>query len=223
MLTFCVCSGRVVCTDKCRTSVGCMSTALRHKFAWRPKWFIWDSHDGFRLGNMIGVKRVAMRFVCVCEVRRWETNVRVQNAQCWLPGVIAGSGEHGFERFEVFTNFTTMNDVPSITCKSFGNIVGTGQRRAAVNGDSIVVENTDQAIKSKMTCERGGLMTDSFHEATITSKHKCVMVHEVCAKPFAKVAFSNGHAYGISKTLAQRSRCHFNTIRVSNLWVTRSL
>ena len=66
-------------------------------------------------------------------------------------------------------------------------------------------------------------MTDSFHETTITCKHKSVVVHEICAKSFAKVALSYGHTDGIGETLAQRTRCNFNTIRVSCLWVSRSL
>ena len=45
-------------------------------------------------------------------------------------------------------------------------------------------------------------MTDSFHETTITCKHKGVVVHEISAKSFAQVALGNSHTYGIGKTLS---------------------
>ena len=74
----------------------------------------------------------------------------IQNAQCGLPSVIAGLSEHGFESIEVFADFSAVNHVPSITCKSLGNIVRTGQRRAAINGDAVVIKYAHQTIKTKM-------------------------------------------------------------------------
>ena len=66
-------------------------------------------------------------------------------------------------------------------------------------------------------------MTNSFHETSITSKHEGVVIHEVSAKPFAEITFGNCHSDCVGKTLTKWTSRDFNAIRVTNLWMARSL
>ena len=56
--------------------------------------------------DVFGEKRIAVRFMTVCEVRRWKTDMCLQNAQGRRAAMLFRLVERKFKSVHVFANFT---------------------------------------------------------------------------------------------------------------------
>jgi hypothetical protein len=83
-------------------------------------------------------------------------------------------------------------------------IVRNGQAGGPVDRDAVIVKEHDQLAEPEMPGERGRLVTDAFHQATVAGDAISVVVHQTRAEPRRKLTFRERHADGVRQALAER-------------------
>ena len=95
-----------------------------------------------------------------------------------------------------------------------------------VNGNAIVVPESDQLAEAEHSCQRTGLVRDAFHEAAIAKKHISIVINDgvTGAVEFGRqCALRNRHADRVCDSLSQRTGGGFHARRITILGVTRGL
>ena len=67
-----------------------------------------------------------------------------------------------FDCRKVVGSFAELDDLPAIRFEPPSSIIGERQFRATVNGDVVIVVDAGQTSKTKVTGQRGGLVTQSL-------------------------------------------------------------
>ena len=116
------------------------------------------------------------------------------------------------------------HNIPAITLKTLGCIVGKPVLYFAINRNAVVVIKNDEFGQAQRARKRTDFVRNAFHQTTIT--HKCVgVVVNNCVLGAVELSGQQGlgqrHAHGIGQTLAQRTRRRFNTWRDADFRVAR--
>ena len=98
-----------------------------------------------------------------------------------------------------------------------------GEAGRAVDGDAVVVEQDDQAIQAPMGGQRGGFVTDAFHQAAVTGQRVGVVIAQRRAELLAHHAFGQRHADGEADALAERAGGAFDAVGKVEFRMSRSL
>lgn len=98
-------------------------------------------------------------------------------------------------------------------------------RVTLTNRDVVVIVDSDQVAKLKVTSHRGSLRGNTFHNTTITKEHVGVVVEQVEARlveDSTRVGLGHSQTDSVSETLTKRSSGDLNSGGVVSLGVTGS-
>jgi hypothetical protein len=121
------------------------------------------------------------------------------------------------------------NDMPTVSLKAFGRVVGEPAFHMAVDGNAVVVVQRDQPGQAQRAGQRADFVADAFHQATVA--HEGVgeviddaVLHAVflAVELLRQQLFSQCHAHRVGQTLAQRTGGGFHTGRHAHFGVAGS-
>ena len=127
--------------------------------------------------------------------------------------------ERGFEPVEVVGHLAEVDDVPAVRPEPRRGVVVGRHARRSVDRDQVVVEDADQLAEPEVAGERGRLVADALHQATVTGDHERVVVLRLGAEPGAQVPLGDRHADGVGESLTERSRRDLDAGGVAGLGV----
>src|SRR5210317_223144 len=107
----------------------------------------------------------------------------------------------------------TGNHMPAIGLETLGSIICKPSLNVSINGDTVVVPESDQFAKPQRTSQRAGFMRDTFHQAAITQKDKGIVIDDVMAITIEfcrQRTFSDCHTDTIGNALTQRTSGGFH-------------
>jgi len=114
--------------------------------------------------------------------------------------------------------------VPTVALEPLCRVVGEREVGLAVDGDTVVVVNPDQATELQVAGERARLVRDALHQVAVRREEIRVMLDDGMARPveeLCQVRFCERHAHGVSHTLAERPGRGLDTRRKPMLGVAR--
>ncbi|MNC47835.1 hypothetical protein D3C75_969200 [compost metagenome] len=93
-----------------------------------------------------------------------------------------------------------MHHVPVISLETFGGVVGKPAFSFAINGNPVVIVETDELAEAESPRQRANFMRNAFHQAAITHKYVGEVVDDfvvgaVELRP--QGAFRNRHPYSV--------------------------
>ncbi|KAH3662800.1 hypothetical protein OGATHE_004376 [Ogataea polymorpha] len=107
-----------------------------------------------------------------------------------------------------------LEDVPSVLLESSANVLGESNLSTSVDGDLVVIVESNQVAQLQVASKRHGLGGDTFHHTSVTKETVGVVVGESVAWLVvggSKVSLSNGQTNGIGDTLTKRTGCDLDT------------
>lgn len=117
------------------------------------------------------------------------------------------------------------DDVPAVGFVSLGNILSEGTVGVTIDGDVVVVPDSDEVAELKVTSQGGSLAGNTLHQATIAEEAVCVVVNQVKAglvEGSGGVSLGHGQTDSVGDTLTQGASGDLNAGGVMGLRVTGS-
>ena len=140
-------------------------------------------------------------------------------------GLAANHGRLGRLRFRLFDRgvdgigvmaVDVRNHVPAISFEAFRRVVGEPTFNFAVDGNAVVVVETNQLAHAQCARQRARLVRDTFHQTTVAEENVSVMIDDVMAGAIEFLReqfFRDRHADRIGDTLAKRAGGGFHAGR----------
>ena len=96
--------------------------------------------------------------------------------------------------------------VPLVGLEALRRVVGKPAGYVPVDGNAVVVPESDELAQAHATGERAGFVGDALHQATVAHEHPGAVVNDVvdvAVKAPRQHLFCQGHANRVGDTLAQ--------------------
>ena len=93
-----------------------------------------------------------------------------------------GPAQARLDEIEVVGHFPEVLDVPAVGLEALGDVVGVGELGRAVDGYVVVVIDIDEPPEAEVSGQGGGLVAHPFHQVTVATAHKDVVVDRLGAK-----------------------------------------
>jgi hypothetical protein len=123
-------------------------------------------------------------------------------------GRLHGEGQCRLELVEIMP--VDAPGCPAIAGETFQRVFGGGKVGAAIDGDTVIVEQHHQLVELEMPGECAGLVAHAFHQAAIAGDHPGAVVDQALAEFCRQQAFRERHAHGSCQALAKRAGGHFD-------------
>ena len=97
--------------------------------------------------------------------------------------------------------------VPAVRLESGRRVIGEPAFDFAIDGDSVVVPDGDELAKAEGAGQRGDLVRNAFHQATVAEEDIGAVIDNVeiaAIEARGKHLFGKGHADGVGQALAER-------------------
>lgn len=117
------------------------------------------------------------------------------------------------------------DDVPAVSLVALGNILSEGNVGVAVNGNVVVVVDSNEVAELEVASQGAGLTGNALHQAAIAEEAVGVVVREGEAglvEDGGGVSLGHGQTDGIADTLTQRAGGDLDTGGIVSLGVARS-
>ncbi len=118
------------------------------------------------------------------------------------------------------------NHLPAVGLEAARGVIGKPAMDFAVDGDAVVIVESDQLVQRQGARERAHFMADAFHQAAITHEYIGVVVDDLVpvAVELRRHDFlGQGEAHGIRQPLPQRPGGGLDACGVAELRVTGGL
>ena len=102
-------------------------------------------------------------------------------------------------------------------------VVGHGQVRAAVDGNTVVVPQHDELAQLQVPGHGNGFVADAFHQAAVTGDDICMVIDQGVAEARVMQPFRQRHADGGGDTLPERPGRRLDPRRVAVFGMARGL
>ena len=138
---------------------------------------------------------------------------------------LLGGLDGGVNGSEVVVTVVDGDDVPAVSLITLGDVLSEGNVGVTVNGDVVVVPDSNQVAELKVSSERRSFGGDTLHQATITEEAVCVVVNKVevvLVEGGGSVSLGDGKTDGVADTLTEGTSGHLNSGGVMGLRVTGS-
>ena len=100
--------------------------------------------------------------------------------------------------------------VPAERGESRGDILAEGEVGGAVNRDAVVVPQDGEAAETQPSGERGGFVSDAFHQAAVAGEGVGPVADKISAELGGEDALGEGDADGVGESLSEGAGGGFN-------------
>ena len=186
------------------------------RFAARPAVGLLGERD------FVLAQRFAVRLGRVLPVGRAEANVRLGDDERGALRLGLRGGDGRVDGREII-HVGHVQHLPAVRLEALGRIITAGERRAAVDGDAVVVEEADELAELEIARVARRLVRDALHETAVTSHEVRVVVDDRVPRAVERgreVRFGNRETDGVGDTLTQRPRGGLHALGVVHLGVT---
>ncbi len=160
------------------------------------------------------------------QVGRRPPDVAAQHQQVGL-GVGAVGGEvqrlpdRRLQAVDVVGHLAQVAHTPPVGLEALDRVVAVGELGRPVDRDVVVVVDRQEPPQTEVPRQRGRLVGDALHDATVAGDDEGAVVAHLAAERRAHPAFGQGHAHRVGEPLAERAGGHFEPGRVVVLGMPR--
>ncbi len=118
------------------------------------------------------------------------------------------------------------NHLPAIGLEATRGVIGEPAVHFTVDGDAIVIVESDQLVQAKGASQRADFMGDAFHQTAVAHEHIGVVIDDlvpVAVELRSHDLLGHGEADGIGQALTQRTGGGLDARGIAELRVTRGL
>src|SRR5471030_1836679 len=155
-------------------------------------------------------------------VRRTEADGGLAADQRWLSAFTSGF-DRSLDLFRVVT-VDVADHLPVVGFETFRRVIGEPAFDFAVDGDAVVIVESNQFTQAQRTGQGTDFVGNTFHHAAITQEHVGVVINDVVARTVELRRhdfFCQGKTYAVGQALAQWTGGGFNARGVAEFRVAR--
>ena len=157
-------------------------------------------------GNFIRAQRFAVGLGGVHAVGAALADVGFAGDECGLVGAVFGGGDGAADSLHIVAIHG--DDIPTVGLEASGGVVDEPRRDLAIDGNAVVVIQSDEFVQLPSASQGAGLVADALHHATVTHEHIGVVVDDAVVGAVelgGQEFFGQRHAHRIGDALAQRA------------------
>ena len=176
-------------------------------------------------GDFVLAERGAVAIVRALLVGRAHADGRLAADQARLVGHRLGGEQRLFDFFGIMA-VDRSNDMPTVGFEALRRVVGEPAFDMAVDGDAVVVPESDQLAETEGAGQRAGFVRNAFHQAAVAEENVGVVIDDLVAglvELGGQHLFGQREANGIGDALAERAGGGLDAGRVAEFRVARRL